>query len=363
MRLKRIYLYGLLLLLPAMTVSCDKDPGEPGAVEKVTLDISTYSLLAGDAGDPDNALTSVRIMAFYRAGTLASNRYVTMAEADPPLSIQLELEVGYYDFVFIVNEDSDGGRLTAILDGYTGKALSDLYGEYFASAAFRSDYSIPMVRLIRNVTVLGDNDILVDESPVTTPWEVEVERTGIRVDLVMQTAFESMATGFTELQVVNVPDKVYVFGEGANLQPVYNVAGTGSFESPLPSYRKFASNRGDLYDTPAELAGEDVYYTITAADTPVEFVQKGDKWYWYKRLILPETVFTPAGTESLGMQLRAVANGKTYTLTLSDAAGTDFTLPRNSRYLVNGTLKTDYVEFSVGVIDWGANTFVDIPLE
>jgi len=345
-------------------VSCEKEAVIPTAEEKVLIDFSTRGLLPAGVENPDNAITSVRVMAFYHSNgqfVEGSYRKIEDDQTTPPVSLQMKLNIGHYDFVFIVNEDSDGSRLKNILDNYTGKTLSDLHNEYFSSSAFRNDYSVPMTNLIKDVLITGDNKLTVGGTSVTTPWAIEVQRTGIRVDLFMQTTLESIVTGYSKLQIANVPDKVYLFDTNLNNGAIYNVTGIGSFEPSVPLYRQFGKAEGDEYTALSQPGDDGVSYTIIAGEGQ-EFVQIGATWYWYKRLILPETAFSATGTESLGMQLQAFVGGETYTLTLSDQSETDFTIPRNSRYRVNGVLKGNYIEFSVSIKPWGENTDVEIPL-
>jgi len=362
--LKIKYLNNLLLLLLAtlLTVSCDKESTSSEEGEKVTLDISTRGILTDAISDPDNAITSIRIMAFYHTnGQFAAQDYKTITVTDQPENIQLKLDPGHYDFAFIVNGDSDTG-LTSRLQNYTkAKTFDNLKAEPIASSAFRNDYSIPMLRLIKNIILTGESDLTVGGLATPQPWAVEVERAGIRVDLIIETTAESIKKGFTNLQVINVPKQIY-------LSPKVNVNGTGSFESPIPGYRTFASNNGDIYDEPAELAGQEVNYTITSSSDEVSFVEKNGKWYWYKRLILPESVLEPTGQEKSGMQLQVTIDDglgeEQYSLTLSNADETEFTLPRNNRYKVTGTLNPgDYIEFSVSVKEWGNEETEDIVLE
>lgn len=358
--MKITYLNNLLLFLLAtlLTVSCDKESTYPEEGKKVTLDISTRGILTDAISDPDNAITSVRIMAFYHTnGQFADQNYQTITATDQPKDIQLKLDPGNYDFAFIVNGDSDAG-LTSRLDAYTKtKTLDNLKTEPIASSAFHNDYSIPMFRLVENVILTDESDLTVAGVLTAQPWAIEVERTGIRVDLIMETTTESIKEEFTNLQVINVPKLVY-------LSPKVNVNGTASFESPIPDYRKFSSDKGDIYDEPAELVDQEINYTITSSSDEVSFVAKNGKWYWYKRLILPESIFEQTGKEELGVQLLVSIDDEQYSLTLSNADETDFTLPRNTRYKVTGTLNPgDYIEFSVSVKKWGNEETEDIVLE
>ena len=358
----------IVLLLSWATTSCVKDSVVSGEEDKVTIEISTRGLLpTSDPTDPDKAVTSVRIMAFYRSGKMGAQTYVVPSQTNPPATLELELGVGFYDFVFIVNEDSDP-RLKSILDAYStnGKGLGDLQNEYAESSAFRNDYSIPMTRLIRNVTVTKEADVIlkVNNAPVSIPWEVSVIRAGIRIDLFMETsdALVAASTGFSKLEVLRVPKSAYLFDTNETT-PKINVTGSSSFETytatSAPAYRTFANNQGDVKGTKTVEFTGDVDYTLTAGN--LSFVQNGAKWYWYKRIVLPYTAFLTPNTPGYGIQLRAWVFGLPYTITLSNPAEDNYIIPRNSRYKINATLNPDYIQFSVSVKNWGSNTNVEIP--
>ena len=143
------------------------------------------------------------------------------------------------------------------------------------------------------------------------------------------------------------------------------MTGASSFETytsdTAPIYRTFLHNEGDEKTVRIPDPGneDDVDYMLTPAN--LSFVKDGDKWYWYKRIILPYSAFTPVTNSDYGIQLRATVWGKPYLLTLSNQAETDFTISRNSRYKVNANLSPNFIQFEVSVLPWGDNTNVDIP--
>ena len=362
----------ILFSVAVVSVCCaGKEDKQPIDTTIAKIDISTKNLI-NIAGDPDNIITSLRVMVFHSGSYLRFNEKVTSGlPSDPGLGwfdFTLNLKTGNYDFVFIVNEDSDeevhsdaGNKtLSAILDGYDSyKTVNNIYNEYFNSSSFRNDYSIPMTTIVRDVEVKGDNEIYIGGSSTRqpTPWAVNVTRTGIRVDLCIQTASLNMKNGFAGIQLKNVPSKVYMFDKTPANQPKYNVTGSSSFEGTLKSYRAFDNKDGDIY---TDLGGGN--YTIEATDTEVEFEWNAttQKWYLYKRLILPETFFATKTDGSLGITLEALVYDWTKSLVLSDQAETDYTIPRNYRCRVNGTIISDDIEFSVSVNPWDNN--INIPL-
>lgn len=348
----------MLLLGVLLTASsCVSSTVEP-EVEKATLQISARSALLDPTDNPDEAITSLRMMVFRTGSYIMYNEKIDLANNNP---FTIKIDKGTYDFVFIANEDSDeslhsGKTLTEVLDAYAGRSVSDITAEYFDSSAFRNDYSIPMTSIYRNVQVIDDRSINNNGTPVSGTWEVKVVRSGIRVDLFIVTENETMAEGFQKLEVVKVPKIAYLF-DTSETTPAVNVTGASSFEtytaSSAPSYRTYLYNEGDEKGPHAPEFEGDVTYELTPSDQV--FVKDGDKWYWYKRIILPYTAFTPVGTGDNGIQLRVTVWGRPYTLTLSNQANTDYTIKRNSRYNVTGILNPSYIEFKVSVKPWGPN--------
>ena len=354
----------LAILATPWLISCSESTDEPES-PKATLQFSPFSVLTGDEDDPDYAVSSLRVLIFKPGDYAHYNFPIDLSTAIQPYTI--EIDQGTYDFVFIANEDSDP-TLAAELAGYNvNHTLTELAGKYFDSSSIRNDYTIPMTRIYRNVRVAGNNEVYLDGSAVrqTSPWPVEVDRTCIRIDLFMETTIETMVNGFTSLQLANVPNKVYVLPENLSGQTNYNVTGSSSFEtltSAVLVYRSFANNRGDEYTYRGPTV-DDVDYTIKVVNPGLSFTKESDgKWHWYKRIILPETVFADKTDKDSGIELQVIVNGNTYKLTLSNQAETDFTIKRNVRYKVTGTLTANYITFEVSVKPWGKNENEDIPL-
>lgn len=363
----------ILFLLGMALFSCTKEGSYPaaGEGEPATIVLSTFGTRAqfdGTEEEPDDAFSSLRVMIFRKGATLAYNEVVDLTQGNP---FTIEMTTGDYDFVFIANEDSDtetrpGGKtLTQILNDYTGRSIHDIYGEYFSSSAFRNDYTIPMTRVIKNVRVHANGTVTVggNASAEPSPWEVAVERAAIRIDLILKATEQRTAENFSAFQLTNVPEKVYFFGEDRNGSTLYNVTGSGSFEgdNPVLPYRSIAGNDGDEYriDQGAEI--------FTESDQPIEFVEDPTTpgtYYWYKRIILPSSMFADASDEDLGIRMTSVVSGRP----LSAVLGTDllgYTADRNQHYRLEGTLKAaEPIEFTVvEVTPWGqATRILLIPL-
>lgn len=380
---------------------CTKDLAEPGRTsggegEPVSIVLSAFSVgdmageaasrgpvTAGSMGDErDSEFTSLRVMIFRTGGTLAYNKTVTISPTFNPFTI--EMTTGTYDFVFIANEDTDTD-LTARLAAYNaGRKIGDIYHETISSAAFRNDYTIPMTHIIKNVTVTanssGVGSVAVAGSTKPNPWPVEVTRAAVRVDVILKTDDATVAAAgrFTALQLTNVPNKVYLFDSDGDSGTNYNAGGTGWSEptSPLAAWREISGTDGDIYTHYDDPPGDDptILYTLTedaAARGFVESATETGVYYWYKRIILPSSLFSPVTTEANAITLSAIVNGRPLSATLGkadlkDAAGATigYTAPRNQRYTMIGTLVPDQpIDFTVSVTPWGGNTDVELPFK
>lgn len=367
----RIDLFLVIIMIGLFSCSKHSERVEPEERELATIDVFASGVKPQSPGtdaNPDNVITSLRVMIFNSGSLLAYNKMIDLSEGT---TFPITIYTGNYDFVFVANEGSDesvhsnGKTLTQILDSYSGKGISAVYDEYFASSAFRNDYAIPMTRVIRNVQVSGDNTITVGGDPQESPWVVEMKRAAIRMDLFLKTTSLELTQQFTRFQVLNIPDKVYFFEEEWGGLPKYNVKGPESFEtvSPLHPYRYFASDKGDAYAERTPEYEGDVDYSITEVDPGLRFAESSTEsgaYYWYKRLVLPSSVFFPSDQKGLGIVFQVVAHGHPYSLTLSRPASTDYTISRNSRYKLQVNFSPNYIGFDVSVIPWGDN--VDVPL-
>ena len=378
--MRRILLISIIAILAGINSSCVREQFLPepegGQPAVITLAASggTRGLLNGSEGDPDYVITSLRIMVFNSGTKLMARNFKIANLSDIPY--KLEINTGTYDFVFIANEDSDtelrsGNTLTQVLDAYVvgTNTLTNIMDEYFSSSAFRNDYSIPMTVIHSNVRVNANNTVTLsgNATPETPPWIVEVEHAGIRIDLTLRTDKAITAQNFTQLRILNMPDKVYFFDTKANgTTRNYNDA---SYEISLliASLRTFAhdysissgvypvnTNVGDT------LKGTDSNGDVILANGYQNFKQVGSDYVWHKRLILPSSFFSDNTNAAKAIQLQAVfLNGRSINGLLGSAVtGTNphgYVAPRNQRYRMIGTLNADQpIEFTIlKVIDWG----------
>ena len=374
-----------LIAITNLLVSCTRESfneignkvvaGEPATIE-LAMSGGTRGLLPLTGILDDDAISSLRIMIFNSAsggsGTLAYNFMLSPSELsdmnNSSIPYKMAITTGNFDFVFIANEDSDTelrgvNTLTQILNAYTvgSNTLSNIMSEYFSSSAFQNGITIPMTAIFRNAKVNINNTVTLsgETSPQTPPWRVEVERAAIRVDLIMKTTEPYSAANLSAFQITNVPNKVYLFSADENNTTLYNVTGSGSFEadSPVLSYRSISGNDGDIFTTDAN---GDYFEESSSAISFVETPAGSGEYYWYKRIILPSSMFNPASTEANAMLMSAIVSGRSSSATLGDDI-LGYTADRNNRYRIEGTLKAAQpIEFTVTVTPWGQTNKIPV---
>ena len=389
--MRRILLFNLIVLLAGLAASCMReiDPVCPheqkGELATITLAMSGGGTrgsiaLTGNLSD-DYAITSLRIMVFNSGspGTLAHNSYnfkLTGAElldmSNNNIPYRINILPGNYDFVFIANEDSDtelrGGTqtLTQILDAYTtSNTRTNIMNEYFSSSAFQNDLTIPMTAIFRNTTVSSSNTITLagKSTPEAPPWQVEVERAGIRIDLTLWTDKPVTAQRFEKIQMVNVPNRVYMFDvKEDNTTQNYNDSNYEPVTPTILSYRTI--NKGDSLSVSGlplvpdlDITGNVILYPDTKDFEPDPLKSPG-YFVWHKRIILPSSYFFDKTDGDKAILMQAVVNGNAVGGKLGGAVTTanpyGYNAPRNQRYRIVGEVKADQpIEFTIlQVIDW-----------
>jgi len=318
--------------------SCTEDEfdgeGQPDT-DPVTIILST---LTGTSGDidmtaPDHVISSFRIMAFHSTGgMLALNKcYDFSSTFENPINFEILPDT--YDFIFIANETSDPA-LSPELDNTT--SLTHLEGLFFTSPAFHESKPIPMSAAYYGVVVNAtkgislDNELTFIKADQTIPWTIILERMGVRVDIILQTAVNALRTEFNNLEFKNIPDKVYVFKKKKDGTFLYN---NGSYE---PSSRTYTKSSGDTG------------YTAGFQYNPTDAVYE-----WKKtRLILPASEFPDKNTSGDGVQIVANYQSMTsQTAVLSSIASNDYTLPRNYHIEMTGILDLN-LNMELRVMDW-----------
>ncbi|MCD8176157.1 MAG: hypothetical protein LUE98_01505 [Tannerellaceae bacterium] len=337
-----VYLHGLLLGCCVLT-GCIKDDYSGGNNEQELVGISFASGQITDPNfttDPDDIVSEFRVMAFGSAdGKLYLNKYFdfTTNFSNP---IEIQIYAGTYDIIFIANEKSDN-NLHLSLDAMDNTSqLSQLESSSFASTAFNSIQNIPMASVYRNIEIdavqgLSEDGITFIAADQTTPWEVEIERLGLRADITLQTKFATVAQDFQALQFDNIPDKVYILSQDKSGTLQYN---TGSYEI---TPRNINLSDGDTGYTSGMILNNST-----------------NTYEWKKtRVILPKSIFPDKTDESQGVQMTAkynTANDQTAALgPLNNCSDGDhcYNLPGNHYLTVNGMLNLN-IDLTLDVMNW-----------
>ena len=338
-------------------------PGDPAVIELAASGSTRGTIATEDNLGADDFISSLRIMLFNSgSGAMAYNFVLTATElaamnnSSNPVPYKMTITTGTFDFVFIANEDSDtelrgGSTLTDILDAYTtSNTLSEVMNLHFLSSAFQNNLTIPMTALFRNAKVSISNTITLEGNsmPEVAPWRVGVERAAVRVDLIMKTTSPYGAANFTDFLISNVPNKVYLFPVNASNTPLYNITGSGAgpFETTI---RTIAGDDGDKYSI---VSGVEYFEEVDEFIPFVEDPTTPGDYYWYKRIILPSSMFTPANDELNAIVLSAVVGGNTLSTTLGTSI-LGYTAGRNNRYRLVANLKAD-VEMTLNttIVAW-----------
>lgn len=324
----------LALVLTVTSCSREEDP-QTGPLEETATIVFRTKAATKAPDDPDDAITKFRILVFRYDGNkyLAYNQPYDLTSTN---SVTLNLKTGTYDFVFVANEQEDS-RLADILSTYsTAKKMADIEAEYFGSTAFEAARNIPMGGIVKNVKVIGNNKLNVNGTPIQNAWDISqyLIRLGVRVDFTLKSENQFLGNAFQGIEISRVPDKVFLLPATYSGAVNYNSA---AYEASPRTIANTAFDAGSGYD-PAT-------YT----------------WTWTKdRLILPSSVFTPKATAANAMLFSATMTGMSpLTATLGCNEPTDYTLPRNSRLTLVGTLQ-DRIDFTVSVMDWNTQQNVDL---
>lgn len=337
---KTSYIHSLLAFLflsgglAACTVDVEEISGEQG--QPVTIAIETETRSPGNNPDVtgihygdgiDSKIEKVRVLGFRVSnGTLAFNELVDVnaLESDPvngSVKGTIDVLTGRYDFVFIANEGSDLTLAAKLADNTQVASFGLLKNLSFAQSAFSETASIPMVRMVENVLVIGDNTLQSSEGNVDNGvWNVAMKRLGVRVELELDMSDAFATSGV--LSFANVPDEVFLLQKE-------NIAATS---------------------------------TRTISLTPTVTSVAGGKKLTWSRIILPESWFTDKTEKDNAVEIRMTHSGDVKKAYLGIDPGTDYTMPRNHYFKITGTVKDSGINFSLHVLNWNdvANN-VNIP--
>jgi hypothetical protein len=383
--MQNIQYYGKILLTVLVMVcagtACSEDHfssnDRDGKETTILLGATTRSV-GGDWGDAasdddkDAFIGDCRVLVFRaRTGNLVYN----FEMKDNPDA--LKIKTGSYHFVFIGNLSSDP-VLEAILtsnawdpEAGTGyRYLSNLDAFAFASTAFTSNKAIPMVTVIKDVTIAADGSTypsgsqpteVVGEligkissildadyssySTVNNRWTVKLERLGVRVDLSLEFASNSVAQQFSGMQISRVPKQVYLLNPKSD--------GSAHPNSTATSADYETSNRTIAFDSSTEIIDGD------GVGTGKNGIEVGKKGYLASRIILPASAFSLVDNptdKTKGIQLVATFGSVQLSAVLGQEAPafpTGYSAPRNYRFPVNGKVNGLELTLSSSIAEWG----------
>lgn len=299
--------------------------------QHVTINLDVASALVTDEGDAaDRVVSSLRVLIYHSSnGELVFNIPV-----DIPTPSRIDIRTGTYDFIFIANEDSDPAlkaHLTSVDDADIN-TLNKLLSLSFERTAFDVAEDIPMVKLIEQVEVSGDNTIRTPEMSAaqTGTWIVSVDRVAIRLKLsVTMTPSQYLEWAVSpKITLSHITGKAFV----------------------LPGTDNSAFQ---------EATGEEFAASLTAGATPGVISTPdtdGNVTVTYDRMILPELLLSSANNvESKAMTLSMNFGGKVKSGLVKAADGDAFgySLPRNTFLKMDATVKEDAIDILAEVLPWG----------
>jgi hypothetical protein len=216
-------LTALLLTLAGCTAEYPVD-GRIDEGQPVRIAIDTRA-----SHEKDSEISSLRALGYRTSdGTLAFNEVIELnAESQDD---HVDVLTGKYTVIFIANESEDDALSDCLMSitESTNNTLNYLKGLSFSREAFATDKDIPMVTVRENVIIrrqAGDNgedplrqsEVIDPKSneglPLTTPWEIEMERLGVRVDLTLKLypdQYEAWVTAGRKIYFDNVPAQAFI---------------------------------------------------------------------------------------------------------------------------------------------------------
>ncbi len=308
----------LLTALLALTSCTTEQPVTTGGEQRVQITIDATTRGTPEAGDPaDRAIRSLRVLGYRTPeGTLAFNRQVDVQTYAP-----IDVLTGKYTVVLIANEHEDE-NLPTELSGITesnNHTLDYLRSLGFSYEAFDTEKDIPMTAVKNNVVIQGDNKLIDDGALCTGTWQVTLTRLGVRIDLTMTLPgemFDDWFTGERTIWFDNVPERVALF--------------------PQDDAASALTQPGDVF-------------TTYGGSNPA--ASEGKKTIAIRRIILPESRFTPVGDDGMAIILRIAAGSEPRTGIIAPNAPADYTLPRNSYLDVNAEANDREFLFQVNAIE------------
>lgn len=336
-----ILLFAVILLVTGCSNEYSITEEKPGAEVNAVNVLMAPGLRTLDAGSSlDASVAQLRIMLFdTKTGKLAVNKHLSISTGDTK---NVQVKTGKYDFVFIANENAEPveNGLTVLLNSLVvgSSVISDLQDVYFSADAFDTDYYIPMVEVIREVTVSGENTVLLPGSttPEQMPWHIPLTRLGVRMDVSFALTTDEYsdllnAASPPVLTFSNLTDRVFLFDGKANRDAGNPVAKSIVFDM-------LNVNKQDFVD-------------ISSGNEPRVTLK-------FDRIIIPENIFTPKTEKNKAIEMNIAFAGNT-NHTFRGAIGLDlvhtdknYSLPRNNYLNISALFRYQDLVISADIIPW-----------
>lgn len=299
-------------------LSCSKDTEH--VVEHVPATIKIATRVSADE-DFDNTIRTLRIMSFDPGSTIRNNIFYDEAYLNSNDPIIHEMLSGVYDFIFIANEEPNGGENDELTSSAFGnnKTINDLNTISLPASEINQTNAIPMLTRVNNVTVLpGFEGVKINDENIQTIWSVLMKRLAVRIDITLKSMVD-LTDQFKGVIFSNIPDNIPILGN---------------------------------YSGP-----QNVTKAFTIIDNPENFEEISTEFLWaikVKRIILPSHIFIPenASSRALIMSLTlAPWNEEIPSATIGIEEPINYTLPPNTQFIGEGIVGP-LLSVNLKTLDW-----------
>ncbi len=320
--IRRFHLTILLLAATETGVSTgclgDRPLSGGGDGEGTTFSISTRALEPDDdAENPDNKITTLRVMSFRRpGGEIRTNQIYNVALHG---KITHKTTTGTYDFVFLANEPVS---LTPTLGGIRNR--SELNSIAIAAADIDSDKNIPQLQEVENIEVQAEGSVRINGGAIITDWTLELVRLAARIDVSLTSDID-LEDVFTGLRLSNLPSAVPLFPQAYSGTPIERDA------QYVRVFNVDGSHFADSEESSAVWSKEVVRLIVPAnEDFSADGFGKGDRERAIVMTLLMRDRYNPSCTMGVDDQG-------------NDPATLDFTLPRNNWLQAKGRIALPFI--------------------
>lgn len=308
-----------LVILGASTMlSCTQEMGvQPDKIlpgEGSSIQIVTRAALFTD--EPDDKISSLRIIAFDKNPTQNKVLNAYYPETDLSATISFTMVSGTYDFVLIANEPASGAIHDA-LEGIT--RWDNLANISFPASLFEVDRNIPMMLNQPDVTILTDNGGLQIEGVTASTWEPALRRMAAKFDIVLKSTTD-LDSNFGGITFYNLPD---------------NVPLMGNYSGSHTTSRTYSVSVNPQYFENTTVAG-------------YAWAKK------IKRIIIPSNNFDPHNDldRAIGFTVEMNKGANPGCIFGIDQDNSYYTIPFNTHFKVDATVSFP-LKVNVDIADWG----------